>query len=245
MTAESRRGSQWQGGIGKRRSASELVGGPRLALGVETLRARGSSALRSVPYAIGLSVILGTLASSVRADDGEDLAAAPRGRLGVGLGGSWLPGYGDTTTLVARVSAGFDVGRFSLSALPTFQYVAVTKYPSPTMSAGYLAIENALRITPGYALSIAPLVGYAHSPDPDPGCSDVCYAPLGNGWLLGADVSPATFVFGRDGAFEVGLHGSLFEFPKDGQVMLGAYLELRWIFAQRTLRVASPRLRAP
>jgi len=201
-----------------------------------------ASRARSLPavlHAIGVFAILGALASSARAEDADVTqggAGAPRGNLGVGLGGSWLPVMGDTSTLVARVSVGFDAGRYSLRALPTFQYVSLAKWPTTTMTAGYLAAESAFRVSPGYAVSIAPLAGYAHSPNPCSQCNDVVYGSLGNGLMLGVDVSPATFVFGPDRAFEVGVHGSIFEFPGDGSVILSGYLELRWTFAQRAHR---------
>jgi len=186
---------------------------------------------RSVPCAIALCALLGPLASSAHADDRET-GAEPRARLGVGLGGSWLPVSGGTSTLVARVSAGFDVGRYSLRALPTFHYATAAAYPTSTMSAGYLAIEGAFRITPRYAVSVAPLVGYTHAPDPDPHCYDVCYdSQFGDGLTLGVDVSPASLVFG-DGSFEVGVHGVGFEYPASGQVSVSAFVELRWLFAQ-------------
>jgi hypothetical protein len=185
-----------------------------------------------------LCTILAT--STAQADEGDEpQAAGLRGRFGGALGGSWLPLQGDTSTLVARVSAGFDLGRFSLRALPTFQYVSVARYPSPKMTAGYLALEAAFRVAPPYVLSIAPLVGYAHSPDPNPGCYDVCYEPLGNGLMVGADASPATFVLGPDDSIEVGLHGTLFEFPQNGQLMLGAHLEARWSFGLPAARATS------
>ena len=184
---------------------------------LETMPAHRRLARRSAARAIGLCALLGTFASSARADEGEATGAAPRGRLGIGVGGSWLPLFGGASTLVARFSVGFDAGRFSLRALPTFQYVYLGQFPATTMSAGYLAVESAFKVTPEYSVSIAPLAGYAHSPDPDPQCFDVCHESLGNGLMFGADVSPATFSFGRDDSLQVGLHGSFFEFARANQ----------------------------
>ncbi len=74
-------------------------------------------------------------------------------------------------------------------------------------------------------------MGYAYSPEPIAGCTDSCTEPIGNGLALGADVSPATFAFGRHGAFELGLHADIFVFKANGYIWPGAYLDLRWMFA--------------
>ena len=163
--------------------------------------------------------------------DAETAGPETRWRVGVGAGASWLPVQSGTTTALAEVSAGVDRGPFSLRVSPRFQYFTVAEYPSPKLSVGYLAVEAAFRVTPWYAISAAPLVGYSHASAAPP-CEDVCHEPpFATGLTLGVSVSPATFVFGPDGAFEAGLHALLFEYPSAGQqVYVGGYAALQWFF---------------
>ncbi len=192
--------------------------------------------LRLAPAAIALGVVLLAVASPARADE-EQRADAPLAtvnwRLGAGMGGSWLP-LGNRSSIamaVARASAGFDYGRYSLRASPTFQYGTMSENSDHwEIALGYLALENVFRITPDYAVSISPLAGYGHSPDPTPGCTDVCSEAIGNGLTLGADASPATVLFGDDRAFELGIHADIFVFTS-GSIWPGAYLDFRWMFA--------------
>ena len=163
--------------------------------------------------------------------DAETAVPETRWRVGVGAGASWLPVQSGTTTALAEVSAGVDRGPFSLRVSPRLQYFTVAEYPSPKLSVGYLAVEAAFRVTPWYAISAALLVGYSHA-SAAPLCEDVCYEPpFATGLTLGVSVSPATFVFGPDGAFEAGLHAVLVEYPSAGQrVYVGGYAALQWFF---------------
>jgi hypothetical protein len=163
--------------------------------------------------------------------DAETAGPETRWRVGVGAGASWLPVQSGTTTALAELSAGVDRGPFSLRVSPRFQYFTVAEYPSPKLSVGYLAVEGAFRVTAWYAISAAPLIGYSHA-SAAPFCEDVCHEnPFATGLTLGVTVSPATFVFGPDGAFEAGLHAVLFEYPGAGQeVYVGGYAALQWFF---------------
>ena len=186
----------------------------------------------SWPLAGALAAVatLVSVAAPAQADP-EPAESAARWRAGVGVGGSWLPTQSGTTTVLAEVSASVDLGRFSLRISPRFQYVAIAEYPSPKLAVGYVAIEGAFRVTPWYAISAAPLLGYSHASTP-PVCEDVCVEePFATGLTVGANVSPATFVFEPDGAFEAGIHVLFFEYPQAGQrVYPGAYLALQLFF---------------
>jgi hypothetical protein len=57
-------------------------------------------------------------------------------------------------------------------------------------------------------------------------------APFYSGVFVGVGVSPATFVFGSDSEFEVGIHALLFEYPEFMQhLYIGGYVGLQWFFA--------------
>jgi hypothetical protein len=179
-----------------------------------------------------IAILLAVVAPAQADADQESTGPPPRWRAGVGLGGSWLPVDEGTTTALAELSAGVDLDRFSLRLSPRFQYVGVAGYPSPKLTVGYLAVEGAFRVTPWYAISAAPLVGYSHA-SPPPKCFDVCREePFATGLTVGVSFSPATFVFGSNDEFEAGFHALLFEYPEAMQrVDLGAYAAVQWFFA--------------
>jgi hypothetical protein len=196
-------------------------------------RGAGRRRFRLAWFGIALVAFALGFASSARADEDRETPPAPlRWRFGVGLGGSWLPIRGGGIAMgVARASAGLDYGWYSLRASPAFQYGVIGESADHwTISLGYLALENVFRITPDFAMSVAPLAGYGHSPNPRPKCTDVCTEPIGNGLALGADVSPATVILGDDREIEIGIHADIFVFPS-GNIWPGAYLEFRWFFA--------------
>jgi hypothetical protein len=193
------------------------------------------SGLPRTPTVIALGVLLLAATSSARAEVDHETDSPSRPidwRLGAGVGGSWLPlDGGGIAMAVVRASVGFDYGRYSLRASPALQYGTVVEDSDRwEIALGYLALENVFRITPDYAMSISPLVGYGYSPDPTPGCTDVCSEPIGNGLTVGADASPATLLVGDDRAFELGVHAEIFVFT-GGAVWPGAYLDFRWMFA--------------
>jgi hypothetical protein len=187
-------------------------------------------------YRLACSIVLGAAVTSAPGSASADPElSVPRWQLGVGAGGSWLPEAGGTATLLAEASVGLDIGRFGLRAVPSYEYFTIAEGPSGTMSVGYVAVEGVFRVTPYYAVSVAPLAGYSYAPIPPcgcPGCFDaVCYdLGTGNGLTLGATASPATLTFGPDNAFEASLRGVLFEWPNSGHVYLGTYVALRWFF---------------
>jgi hypothetical protein len=179
--------------------------------------------------ALALAAVVVAAETASRADS-ETVAPAPRWRLGVGAGGSWLPNDGGTSTLLVEAVAGVDLGPYSVRLSPRFQYFAVAEYPSWTLSVGSVAIEGALRLTPWYELSVAPFVGYSYASTPPP-CFGVCYGEaFSTGPSLGVSVSPATIVFGPRAAFEAGAYVTLFEYPNTGMVYLSSYLGVRWFF---------------
>jgi hypothetical protein len=138
-----------------------------------------------------------------------------------------------TTTFLGEVSAGLDVGRYSVRLSPRFQYFTIASYPYRKLSVAYVAVEGAMRVTPWYSVSLAPFAGYSYANTPPP-CFDVCYSePFSTAPTIGATLSPATFVFGPDGALEAGLHGQAFEYPTSGQLYLAANVGVRWFFLTR------------
>jgi hypothetical protein len=143
-------------------------------------------------------------------------------------GGFWPTGW------EGEASAGIEFGRYSFRVRPTFEYLSPSVPVSP-VSLAYVALDNVVRLTPWYAVSIAPVVGFLRSPKP-PYCYDVCYASLSNDIVAGIDVSPATLVANAfDGRLEIGAHATLFLLADAGWLEIFSYLSARWLFSRDLL----------